>query len=378
MLTRRSGIRWLRDLSDSSGWSTSSRKTCTSSWGLFADGEISFTKRFRKGQVLFGKRRAYQRKVAVAEFDGICSSDILTFEPKDDALIPELLPFIVQSDGFFEHALGTSSGSLSPRTRWSQLQDYELALPPKDEQRRIADVLWAADNCFEAYRTVLEGFKSLQDVKAIDAFSAKKTGLSMAETTIPLGELADIRYGLTVDGKRRNLQRTLPYLRVANVQRGKLDLGEVKEIGANDQDLQECALQKDDVLVVEGHADPTEIGRAALWQCEMNICLHQNHILRVRTSDKLLPQYLLAFLNCPKGRSHIRRFAKSSSGLYTINSTVLRDMQIPLAAIKCQQMVVDEIAAIHQRIEEVERHLMTVATVKRAIATQVLGGPDVH
>ena len=85
-------------------------------WGLLADGEISFTKRFRKGQVLFGKRRAYQKKVAVTEFDGICSSDILTFEPKGDDLLPELLPFIVQSEGFFEHALGTSSGSLSPRT----------------------------------------------------------------------------------------------------------------------------------------------------------------------------------------------------------------------------------------------------------------------
>ena len=128
-------------------------------WGLLADGEISFTKRFRKGQVLFGKRRAYQRKVAVAEFDGICSSDILTFEPKGDSLIPELLPFIVQSDGFFEHALDTSSGSLSPRTRWSQLQDYEFPLPPKDEQRRIGEILWAADEALEARISVKESIE---------------------------------------------------------------------------------------------------------------------------------------------------------------------------------------------------------------------------
>jgi len=115
-------------------------------WGMIEGSDTTFTKRFRKGQVLFGKRRAYQRKVAVAEFDGICSSDILTFDPKGDALIPELLPFIVQSEGFFAHALGTSAGSLSPRTRWSQLADYEFPLPPKDEQRRIAEILWAADD----------------------------------------------------------------------------------------------------------------------------------------------------------------------------------------------------------------------------------------
>src|ERR1019366_1070251 len=122
----------------------------------------------------------------------------------------------------------------------------------------------------------------------------------------PLGEVADVRYGLTVDGTRRKLQQRLPYLRVANVQRGKLDLTEIKEIGADDQDVRECLLRKDDVLVVEGHADPTEIGRAAMWQGEIDVCLHQNHILRVRTSSSLLPHYLLAFLNSPKGKSHIR------------------------------------------------------------------------
>ena len=125
-------------------------------WGDLTQDGVSFTKRFRKGHVLFGKRRAYQRKVAVAEFDGICSSDILTFEPKDDTLIPALLPFIVQSDAFFDHALDTSSGSLSPRTRWSQLKDYEFPLPPNNEQTRIADTLWCATDCVERMSEVCE------------------------------------------------------------------------------------------------------------------------------------------------------------------------------------------------------------------------------
>jgi len=112
-------------------------------WGLIEEG-TSFTRKFVAGQVLFGKRRAYQRKVVVADFDGICSGDILVFEAKDD-LLPELLPFIVQSGPFYEHALNTSAGSLSPRTKWKDLAAYEFALPPKDEQRRIADILWAVD-----------------------------------------------------------------------------------------------------------------------------------------------------------------------------------------------------------------------------------------
>lgn len=89
------------------------------SWGEIAGG-TTFTNRFRPGQVLFGKRRAYQRKVALADFDGICSGDIYVLESRDPHVpLPELLPFICRTDGFFEHAVATSAGSLSPRTNWS-------------------------------------------------------------------------------------------------------------------------------------------------------------------------------------------------------------------------------------------------------------------
>lgn len=129
-------------------------------WGDLTQADVSFTKMFRKGQVLFGKRRAYQRKVAIAEFDGICSSDILTFEPKGNDLIPALLPFIVQSDAFFAHALGTSSGSLSPRTRWSQLKTFKFPLPPRASQLKIADLLCAATECVKSNRHLVAATES--------------------------------------------------------------------------------------------------------------------------------------------------------------------------------------------------------------------------
>ena len=121
--------------------------------------ETTFTRKFVKGQVLFGRRRAYQRKVAYAEFDGICSGDILVFEAIEENLTPELLPFLIQSDGFFEKALATSAGSLSPRTKFKGLADYEFLLPPKDEQKRLAELLWAADEMIEKEKKELEILK---------------------------------------------------------------------------------------------------------------------------------------------------------------------------------------------------------------------------
>ena len=105
-----------------------------------ADG-TPITRRCRPGQVLFGKRRAYQRKVAVAEFDAVVPGVIYVLAPKGNRLLPELLPFLCLSERFFQHAVGTSAGSLSPRTNWSSLASFEFDLPPLDQQRHDFDRL---------------------------------------------------------------------------------------------------------------------------------------------------------------------------------------------------------------------------------------------
>ena len=119
------------------------------------DTENTFTKAFKKGQILFGRRRAYQQKAAVATFDGICSGDITVIEPIDGAVCPELLPFIIQNERFFEHAVRGSAGSLSPRVKWEHLSSYEIELPSYEEQVKLANTLWAAYNLKTSYKTLL-------------------------------------------------------------------------------------------------------------------------------------------------------------------------------------------------------------------------------
>jgi type I restriction enzyme S subunit len=118
-------------------------------------GENTFTKTFRKGQVLFGRRRAYLKKAAVAPMDGICSGDITVIEALPSHLSADLLPFIIQNDSFFDYAVGKSAGSLSPRAKWEHLQHYEFDLPSMDEQRRLSEVLWAFDETKQAYKKLL-------------------------------------------------------------------------------------------------------------------------------------------------------------------------------------------------------------------------------
>lgn len=269
-------------------------------WGSLADDEVSFTKRFRKGQVLFGKRRAYQRKVAVAEFDGICSSDILTFETKGDDLLPELLPFIVQSEGFFEHALGTSSGSLSPRTRWSQLQDYEFPLPPKDEQRRIADFLWAADEYLEALRVT---FEATREVRRCTLLTAYRQGFGHTEfVDTPIGprpsswrvaELQDfyeVQLGKMISPKSRDGEFQRPYIRNANVQWNRLELDDVATMSFSPSEVPRFELRYGDILACEGR----HVGKSAIWRNEIPGACYQKalHRLRPRCGFQV-PEFML-------------------------------------------------------------------------------------
>ena len=113
-------------------------------FGLVADG-TTFSKRFAIGDVLFGKRRAYLKKVAVADFDGICSGDILVIRGKDKKILQGLLPYYISADAFIQHAVSTSAGSLSPRTKWKDLANLEVSIPDLKTQSVILEVLQQLD-----------------------------------------------------------------------------------------------------------------------------------------------------------------------------------------------------------------------------------------
>jgi len=123
-------------------------------WGSPSD-VIGQKLKFWKGDIIYGKRRAYQRKLAVADFDGICSAHAMVLRAKPEVCLPEFLPFFLQSDLFHNRALEISVGSLSPTINWTTLAKQEFPLPPVDEQRRIADLLWAADDACDKLQVLL-------------------------------------------------------------------------------------------------------------------------------------------------------------------------------------------------------------------------------
>lgn len=151
--------------------------------------ETTFTKKFSKGDVLFGRRRAYLKKAAQATFSGICSGDITVLRAKK-GLMPELLPFIINNDKFFDYAVKHSAGGLSPRVKFKDLADYQFLLPPKPQQSKIAELLWAMDEVIEKEKGVLVTVESLRE-SLYNQFRKKNDSWSKYK----LGDLLDLNYG---------------------------------------------------------------------------------------------------------------------------------------------------------------------------------------
>ena len=123
--------------------------------------ENTFTKEFKKGQMLFGRRRAYLKKAALAPFDGVCSGDITVIEAIPGKILPDLLPFIIQNDLLFDYAVGKSAGSLSPRVKWIDLKDYEFELPEISKQAPMVELLQAAHAARKAYKELIQATDDL-------------------------------------------------------------------------------------------------------------------------------------------------------------------------------------------------------------------------
>ena len=143
--------------------------------------ENTFTKIFRKGCVLFGRRRAYLKKAVYADFDGICSGDITVIEAIPEKILPELLPFVIQNDDLFDYAVGKSAGSLSPRVKWEHLKNYEFELPDIERQHELAKMLWSIVETKESYERLMAATDELVKSQFIEQLSLEKREIRLGD-----------------------------------------------------------------------------------------------------------------------------------------------------------------------------------------------------
>lgn len=166
-----------------------------------------------------------------------------------------------------------------------------------------------------------------------------------------VSQLGDVQGGLQLSPSRQKSPLQIPYLRVANVYRDRLLLDEMKEMGCTAAELDRTRLRSGDILLVEGHDNREEIGRAAVWNGSVETCIHQNHIIRVRTRPTLVdPTYMSAFLNSSGGRRQLVGFGKTTSGLNTISVSNVRSVEALIPPVDMQRKYARVVGAIKRNV----------------------------
>jgi type I restriction enzyme S subunit len=323
------------------------------SWGNVADG-TTFTRRCRPGQVLFGKRRAYQRKVSVAEFEAVVSGDIYVLAPKDpQRLLPELLPFLCLSERFFQYAVGTSAGSLSPRTNWSSLASFEFDLPPLDQQRRIAEILWAVDEVINRQHSLTAEIEAARKPVLADhiiraSMDARQCGL---EALAPEGDdaLKTGPFGSKLNARCFAITG-IPIINIAAIGEGKVEEDGLLFLKP------ELANEFRSYFVLRGDlvfSRVAEIGRCMLIRPEQERSMISSNLIRIRVDYRLMdPEYLLLLLKyCPTTQNQIRQLT-STGGRLLVNTRTLSELSFAVPALHKQQRVLEEARRFSAALEK--------------------------
>jgi type I restriction enzyme S subunit len=190
-------------------------------------------------------------------------------------------------------------------------------------------------------------------------------------------QTSEVQGGIQKQPKRAPAANSFPFLRVANVHRNRLELDEVHRIELFGNELERLRLETGDLLVVEGNGSKTEIGRSAIWTGEIEDCVHQNHIIRVRFLAGS-SRYLNYYWNSPSGNGRVMKQAASTSGLYTLSVTKVCSLPVPLASIGEQELIVAEVeerlSVISTAESEISNSLRRASRLRQSILKQAFEG----
>lgn len=346
-------------------------------WGEIGDGYLgpAFHRRFHPGQVLYGSRRTYLRKVAVADFPGVTANTTFVVETKDaGVLLQEFLPFVMTAEPFHAFAVQESKGSVNPYVNWSDIARYEFDLPPIDEQKRLADLLWSAEchrwsihdaqsEVIQSHRAwldaTIEGFHrgghrilgdliAAKDVLLLTGpFGSTLSAKEFVEGGVPVIHPSHIRDGrATIDPKS-----TLPPDRAAQLKRWQVAAGDI-------------------VLMRKG-----DVGRSAIITPEQSGWIISSDCISIRLSDSasLSPQFLRLALSAPAAMSTLLRNAPGTT-MPGINERSVRPISVPALSHAEQASVIERSKRMEVLAEQLAVEHEAVTAVLSSVLTDIFGG----
>jgi type I restriction enzyme S subunit len=330
------------------------------------------------GDVIFGKRRAYQRKAAVVEFEGICSAHAFVFRANAKVIDPNLFPFFLHSDQFMHRMVDISVGGLSPTINWGDLKHQEFLLPPKAQQSQLAELLWAMDEVVEREKEVLEANSVVlncfvEDVihgRYLNNDSIKKTSIGNIPSSWDVVKMEKV---LTInDGAHFTPTYTsegIPFLRVTDVQSVNIDLAKVKYIPRDEHEIlcKRCKPEKGDILYSKNGT--IGISKIIDWDWEFSIFVSLA-LLKIKDKRVLDINYLKLILDSAHIKKEIYRRAKHGT-ITNLHLEEIRVFRLPLPKIEKQREIALKVQLINELINSCEDKISATQSLQKSLINQI-------
>lgn len=324
-----------------------------SRWGAdrAPDGEKIVMK---KGDVLFGKRRAYQKKVAIAPFDGIFSAHGMVLRPKEDVILKEFLPFFISSDVFLNEAIRISVGGLSPSINWKDIKELTFNLPSLDEQKHLADKLWSAYEVKQSYIKMIDATNEMVKAKFVEMFGGITTKVSLSSLCKVFCD------GDWIESKDQS-ENGIRLIQTGNVGNGEyLDKGDKSRYISDEtfKKLKCTEIFPGDILISRL---PDPIGRACILPTGLGKTITSVDCTIIRFIKGILPLYFISYTKTNLYQEQIIKFISGSTRA-RISRGNLSNINVPLPPMELQKEFVSiaeqadaSIVSLKKSIESIDK-----------------------
>lgn len=346
-------------------------------WGDIGEVDLgpAFHRRFRPGQVLYGSRRTYLRKVAVADFDGVCANTTYVLETKDETqLLEAFLPFAMSAEPFHAFAVRESKGSVNPYVNWSDIERYEFDLPPRDEQERLADLLWSLERHRRALADLggaLTG-NNLRDIYAARAALLNHLLANADESwgSVPLGEVGTFARG------RRFTKKDYVPTGIGCIHYGQVytdyDAVATETVTFLPEALRSSLrfARHGDLIVAGTSENIDDVCKAVAWMGDDEVAIHDDCFIFTHDLDPRFASYVFASELFQRQKT---RFT-SETKVVRVSAANLAKIVIPVPPRQVQTRIVDAVDEMARTRDAVRQEVSGVTKICAAMLAEIFGG----
>lgn len=340
-------------------------------WGEIGSGYLgpAFHMRFKPGQVLYGSRRTYLRKVAVADFEGICANTTFVLEPKDsDVLLSGYLPVLMQTDAFNLFSVKNSKGSVNPYINFSDLEKFYFALPPISEQQRVIEALSVVTQTIESIDECIDSARQLRKRLGVEIFASQ-------QDLKPLSEfVSESMYGARFSNSLYSESGSVAQLRTTDIsETGVINYAGIPLADLNIAEMESHLLKRGDLVFSRSGT----CGITAVFESHDVPTIPAAFLIRFRLKEGLSPHFLNEFFHSPIGRIMSASLARGAVQKNVSASELVKQM-VPVPPMEIQENVVARLKSLTAVIDQFEARRKQLLSVAKEMREDVnRGGEDV-